>query len=327
MSTPSFRPAWWIPGPHAQTLWGKLVRRQRPVPTRIERWDTDDGDFLDIHRLAGPPGAPRVLILHGLEGTIRSHYAQGLLGEMRRRGWSADLLIWRSCGAEPNRAPRFYHSGETTDLTYVVDRLVAEHPNDPLAITGVSLGGNVLLKFLGERGANLPKQLVAAAAVSVPFDLGRGCTYIDQGFSRIYQKYFMDSLKEKTREKVSRYPHLLDASRIDSLRTLREFDNALTAPLHGFRDADDYYNQSSSIHFLGGIRIKTLLLNAVDDPFLPPDVLTDVVRIAARNPCLRAEFPEHGGHAGFIGGSNPLRPDYYLERRVGEFLANSFAEQ
>lgn len=327
MSTPSFRPAWWIPGPHAQTLWGKLVRRQHQAPTRIERWNTADGDFLDIHRLAGAPGAPRVLILHGLEGTIRSHYAQGLLNEMRHRGWSADLLIWRSCGNEPNRAPRFYHSGETTDLTYVVDRLIAEHPNDQLAITGVSLGGNVLLKFLGERGTNLPKQLVTAAAVSVPFDLGRGCTYIDQGFSKIYQKYFMDSLKEKTREKVSRYPHLLDASQIDHLRTLREFDNALTAPLHGFRDADDYYDQSSSIHFLDRINIKTLLLNAIDDPFLPPDVLTDVARIAARNPCLHAEFPEHGGHAGFVGGSNPLRPVYYLERRVGEFLANSFAKQ
>jgi len=308
-------------------LWGKLVRRQHPVPTRVERWDTPDGDFLDLHRLAGTPGAPRVLILHGLEGTVRSHYAQGLLNEMQRRGWSADLLIWRSCGDEPNRAPRFYHSGETTDLAYVVDRLIAEHPTDPLAITGVSLGGNVLLKFLGERGTNLPSQLVAAAAVSVPFDLGRGCTYIDRGFSRIYQKYFMDSLKEKTREKVSRYPHLVDATRIDRLRTLREFDNALTAPLHGFRDADDYYDRSSSIHFLDGIRIETLLLNAIDDPFLPSDVLSTVATIAARNPRLHVEFPKHGGHAGFIGGTNPLRPIYYLERRVGEFLATNFANQ
>jgi len=324
MSKLSFRPAWWVPGPHAQTLWGKLVRRQAPLPTRVERWDTPDGDFVDIHRLTGKPGAPRVVLLHGLEGTARSHYAQGLLGEMHRRGWSADLLIFRSCGDEPNRNRRFYHSGETSDLGFVLDRLIASHPDQQFALAGVSLGGNVLLKYLGEQGTAVPSQIVAAAAVSVPFDLGRGCSYIDHGFSRIYQKYFMDSLKEKTREKVTRYPDLIDPTAIDSLRTLREFDNAITAKLHGFADAEDYYESCSSLRFLHAISIETLLLNAVDDPFLPPRVLDEVRAVAANNSHLHVEFPEHGGHAGFVGGVNPFAPVYYLERRVGEFLAKQF---
>src|SRR5438270_4274049 len=168
-----YSPAWWIPGGHLQTLWGKLFRRQRPAQTTVERWDTPDGDFLEVHRLAGGDSRPRVLLLHGLEGTVRSHYAQGLLNEAARRGWGADLLIFRSCGSEPNRARRFYHSGETTDAAFALGRIASEFPTSPLAIAGVSLGGNVLLKMLGERGADLPAQLCAAAAVAVPVDVAR----------------------------------------------------------------------------------------------------------------------------------------------------------
>ena len=182
-----YSPAWWIPGGHLQTLWGKLFRRQPPAPTVLERWDTPDGDFVELHRVSAPVGAPRVLLLHGLEGSVRSHYAQGLLNEAARRGWGADLLIFRSCGSEPNRTRRFYHSGETTDTALAIDRISREHPASPLAIAGVSLGGNVLLKFLGERGKDLPPQLLAAAAISVPFDLARSSTRINRGFSRFYQ--------------------------------------------------------------------------------------------------------------------------------------------
>jgi uncharacterized protein len=330
MSRLSYRPAWWVPGAHAQTLWGKLVRRPRPAQTRVERWDTPDDDFLEIHRLDAPRHAfpartPRVILLHGLEGTVRSHYAQGLLGEIGRRGWAADLVLWRSCGSTPNRARRFYHSGETTDLALVVDRVTREFPDDPLALVGVSLGGNVLLKYLGERGGAVPRQLVAAAAVSVPFDLARGSAYINRGFSKIYQKYFLDSLKRKTHEKVARYPDLIAPDQIETLTTLKAFDDALTAPLHGFADAEAYYAASSAIRYLQHIRVDTLLLNAVDDPFLPPDVLDEVRGIAERNSHLSPEFPAKGGHAGFVSGWNPLRPVYFLERRVGEFLAARFA--
>ena len=323
-----YRPAWWLPGAHTQTLWGKLVRRRQPVPTRIERWETPDDDFMEVHRLDllanAVPDTPHVLLLHGLEGTIHSHYAQGLLGEMQRRGWSADLLIWRSCGTEPNRARRFYHSGETGDLAFAIRRIAVERPNAPLAVAGVSLGGNVLLKYLGEQ-RDEARILIAAAAVSVPFDLGRGADCINHGFSKLYQKYFLDTLKRKAIEKQSRYPDLPDPPRINAISSLRGFDDTITAPVHGFDDAIDYYTRSSSIQYLQGIAIDTLLLNAVDDPFLPSDVLVEVSRIARRNPHLTLDFPPRGGHAGFVGGHNPFRPLYYLERRVGEFLADKFA--
>jgi predicted alpha/beta-fold hydrolase len=319
-----YSPAWWIPGGHLQTLWGKLFRRQVPAPTVLERWDTPDGDFLELHRLAANRDAPRVLLLHGLEGTIRSHYAQGLLNEAARRGWGADLLIFRSCGSELNRTRRFYHSGETSDVSLVVDRIVDEFPAAPLALAGVSLGGNVLLKFLGEHMDKLPAQLRAAAAISVPFDLGRSSKRIDHGFSRFYQRFFLSSLRRKAQEKALRFPDLAPQSKIAGLRTLEDFDNLITGPLHGFRDAQDYYARSSSLPYLKSIRLSTLLLSAVDDPMLPPEVLDEVREAATENPALELDFVEKGGHAGFITGSVPWRPFYYAEYRVGEFFAQRF---
>ena len=321
-----YSPAWWIPGGHLQTLWGKFFRRQPPAPTRLERLNTADGDFLELHRIDSAPGVPRVLLLHGLEGTIRSHYAQGLLNEAVRRGWGADLLIFRSCGSELNRAKRFYHSGETEDLSFVLDKVSTEYPTSAVAVAGVSLGGNVLLKFMGERGRSLPQQLKAAAAVSVPFDLARSSTRINRGFSRIYQRFFLGSLRRKALAKAIRYPDLAPARKIRDLRTLEGFDDLITGPIHGFRDAQDYYRKSSSLPFLERIRLKTLLLSAVNDPMLPPEVLDEVRRIAARNPALHLEFTAKGGHAGFIAGSAPWRPFYYAEHRVGEFFADVFAE-
>jgi predicted alpha/beta-fold hydrolase len=319
-----YSPAWWIPGGHLQTLWGKLFRRQTPAPTVLERWDTPDGDFLELHRLATGRDAPRVLLLHGLEGTIRSHYAQGLLNEAVRRGWGADLLIFRSCGSELNRTRRFYHSGETSDVAFVLDRILKEFPTSPLALTGVSLGGNVLLKFLGELGNDLPPQLKAAAAISVPFDLARSAKRINRGFSKFYQRFFLSSLKEKAQEKAQRFPDLASPERIGALRTLEDFDNLITGPLHGFRDAQDYYARSSSLAYLKTIRLKTLLFSAADDPMLPPEVLDEVREAAKWNPVLEVDFVEKGGHAGFITGSVPWRPFYYAEHRVGEFLAQQF---
>ena len=319
-----YSPAWWLPGGHAQTLWGKLFRREPQQRTTLERWDTPDGDFLDIHRLEAisPSPSARLLVLHGLEGTIRSHYAQALLGEAHRRGWAADMMIFRSCGDELNRTRRFYHSGETTDLAFVVNRLLAEFPSQALVLAGVSLGGNVLLKFLGERGAEVPPQIRAAAAVSVPFDLARSSRHINRGFSRVYQRHFLTSLQRKARQKLERFPDLAPAELLAGARTMYAFDNVMTAPVHGFRDADDYYSQSSSLRWIGRISIPTLLLSAVDDPFLPSAVLEEVRSEATRNPDLELDFPSRGGHAGFISGRNPFRPRYYAERRVCDFLAN-----
>jgi predicted alpha/beta-fold hydrolase len=318
-----YRPAWWVPGAHAQTLWGKFARRSRPLPTRIEHWTTPDDDFIDVLRLDAPPDSPRLFLLHGLEGTVRSHYVGGLLQVAYERGWGADMLIFRGCGEKPNNAPRFYHSGETTDLAFAVGRVLREFPDVPLGMCGVSLGGNVLLKWLGESGDALPERVLAAVAISVPFDLERGSRHISQGFSRVYERHFLRSLRRKATAKLERYPDLFNGEALARARTLFDFDDVVTGPVHGFGGAHDYYSRSSSLGFLGRIRRPTLLLSAKDDPFLPRTVLDDVAAIARKNPFLRTEFTDRGGHVGFVAGS-PWRPSYYAEERAGDFLASQF---
>jgi uncharacterized protein len=323
----TYTPAWWVPGAHLRTLWGKLVRRPPPLETRVERWTMDDGDEIELRRLeprgVRAPHGGRLLVLHGLEGTIRSHYLRGLLALAHERGWAADALIFRTCNGEMTRARRLYHSGETTDLDGVVRRLVHEHGNQPLALAGFSLGGNVLLKWLGEHGVDLPPQVRAAAAVSVPFDLERGARFIERGFARVYTKHFLRTLRAKARIKLEREPGLFDPDALERARTLFDFDDAVTAPVHGFADATDYYRRSSSLGFLSAIRRPTLLLSAYDDPFLPPAVLHEVERIAAGNRYLSVEFHQRGGHVGFISGRAPWAPRYYAEHRVLEFLEAS----
>ena len=291
------------------------------------RWETPDNDFLDVWRVDAPASRPRLILLHGLEGGARSHYARGMLAEAHRRGWGADLLIFRSCGGEINRAPRFYHSGETTDLAFAVERLTAEFPASPLFLAGVSLGGNVLLKFLGERGIDLPPAILAAAVVSVPFDLARASRHIDRGFSRVYQATFLRSLRRKAALKRAAFPGRIATFDPEKVHTLHAFDDAVTAPLHGFVDASDYYTKSSAIGWLSRIRISSLLLSAEDDPFLPADVLDEVREIARSNSHLHVEFVKRGGHVGFIGGRVPWRPLYYAETRVLDFLAESLASR
>jgi hypothetical protein len=300
------------------------VRRPPPLETFVERWPTGDGDEVELHRLEPlAPRAPhggRLLVLHGLEGTIRSHYLRGLLSLAQRRGWWADALIFRTCNGETTRARRLYHSGETSDLERVVQRLVHTHPGQPLAVVGFSLGGNVLLKWLGEQGENAPFEVKAAAAVSVPFDLERGARFIERGFARVYTRHFLRTLRAKARAKLQRDPGLFDASALERACTLFEFDDVVTAPLHGFLDASDYYRRSSSMRYLKSIRRPTLLLSAFDDPFLPREVLREVEHTAHGNPHLTAEFHQRGGHVGFISGRTPWAPRYYAEERVLEFL-------
>jgi predicted alpha/beta-fold hydrolase len=262
-----------------------------------------------------------LVILHGLEGGVRSHYTQGLLHQANARGWGATLVVWRTCDGAVNRVRRAYHSGETTDTQFVVNTLRAESPGRPIVLVGLSLGGNVLCKWLAEQGAALPSEVRGAAAVSVPFDLARSSRYIDTGFSRVYSKFFLKTLVEKTREKLVHFPDLVEASRLDGISTLWDFDDVVTGPVHGFTDARDYYTRSSSLPYLAAIRRPTLLLSAVDDPFLPPAVLDDVRSVAAGNPMLAVEFPARGGHVGFIGGPHPWAPDFWMERHVVAWLA------
>ena len=317
----SFRPAWWLPGPHLQTMWGKFLRRTPHQPTTLERLDTPDGDFLDIHHLDGPQDAPVLVLLHGLEGGIRSHYIQGLLTEAKSRGWRAAVLVFRSCGSEMNRTPRSYHSGETSDLHFALEHLASRFPSRAVLLAGASLGGNVLLKYLGEQGTGLSRHVKAAVAFSVPFDLGQASRHIGKGFARIYQYNFLRSLRRKGRLKLERFPDLVPAADLASASTLFDFDDVFTAPVHGFEGADDYYTRSSSLAWLSRIRVHTLLLSAVDDPFLPAHVLDDVREAVAENPLVHLEFSQRGGHVGFVSGRNPFRPAYYLERRAGDFFA------
>lgn len=322
VSPPGFRPAWWVRGKHLQTLWSRFARRlPRPAVQRREI-DTPDGDVIELWRVAADRDAPRLLLLHGLEGSIRSHYAAGMLDQAARRGWGADLLSFRGCGTAPNRARRFYHSGDTADLALAIASVTEEFPDAPLLLAGVSLGGNVLLKYLGECAGELPPRIRAAAAVSVPFDLESGARFLQQGVSRIYDRHFLRSLRAKALRKLDRYPDLFDRAALEGATSIYEFDDAVTAPVHGFTDAVDYYRRSSAIHWLTGIRLPTLLLSAYDDPFLPRAVLERARSIAAANPRLVVEFHESGGHVGFVGGRVPWRPRYHAEERVMEFLAS-----
>ena len=327
-STP-YRPAWWLPDPHSATLWGRLGRREPAQPVRMLRWDTPDGDFLQLARLDADeslrPDAPRLLLLHGLEGGLHSHYVRAMFREARTRGWGADLLLFRTCGSEHNRLPRSYHSGETSDPAFVIERITAEFPDAPLGLVGVSLGGNVLCKLLGERGHTLPARVAGAVAMSVPFNLARASRHIGRGFGAIYEKSFLRSLIPKAQAKIARHRELAALGEVKGARTLWEFDDLFTAPLHGFANAADYYARASALSFLAGVRVPTLLLSAIDDPFLPPDVLDDVRAIARENLALHIEFVPRGGHVGFTAGRWPWRPWYYGEWRAADFLARRFA--
>jgi hypothetical protein len=305
-------------------MWGKFRRTRAIQPLRFERWATPDTDEVTIGRVDAAANAPRLILLHGLEGSERSHYVGGILSEAARRGWGVDLLLFRTCDGRINRVPRSYHSGETTDLDLVVQRVRREFPNAPLALVGVSLGGNVALKWLGEQSDAGVSVLRAAVAVSAPFDLARSSHRIGQGISRLYEQNFLRSLRRKALAKVDKFPDLASTDAIAHARSLRDFDDAFTAVVHGFRDAAEYYERSSSIRFLGSIRVPTLLLSAWDDPFHPPEVLDEVQRIAALNPRLVPEFHNRGGHVGFVEGRFPWRPAYYAERRITAFCSQHF---
>jgi len=219
-----------------------------------------------------------------------------------------------------NRGRRFYHSGETGDLDFAVRGVLEEFPRAPLLLAGISLGGNVLLKWLGETGAGVPSQIRGAVAISVPFDLARSSRHINRGFSRVYERVFLKSLLQKAASIRTRYPELLVGVDLQRISSLWQFDDLVTAPVHGFHGAQDYYDRSSSIRWLDKIAVRTLLLSAIDDPFLPAQVLADVARIADCNEYIETEFTQRGGHAGFISGYNPFRPRYYAEWRACMFL-------
>lgn len=326
--TSTFRAPWFARNPHVQTLWGKFVNPEPSVEASRHVWQTPDGDDVVVIRANPDRGdVPRFVLFHGLEGTERSHYVPSLFRAVAQRGWAADMLLWRSCGGANNRAARFYHSGETDDASWFLHRLAELYPDAPLVACGVSLGGNVLTKLVGDPALPLPTNLRAAAAVSVPFDLERGSRFISQGVSGLYEKWFLRSLRAKALEKAARYPERFPSPEaIAGIRTLWEFDDLITGPLHGFEGASDYYTRSSAKHFVQSARVPLLLLSADDDPFLPRDVLDEVRDRARSNHLVHTEFVSHGGHVGFVTGESPMRSRSYLSERIPAFLAQ-FVDQ
>jgi predicted alpha/beta-fold hydrolase len=324
------RGAWWVPGPHLQTVWGRFGRSQRLVTFDRELLTTPDGDELVLDHVAGPRDAPRVLLLHGLEGSSFASYLQGLGRLFARAGWRATMLNFRSCARDParirralpNRRPRLYHSGETGDLDFVVRTLRAREADTPLYAVGVSMGGNVLLKWLGERGADAP--LTAAATVSVPYDLAAAARHLERLAGRPYVSVFMSTLKPKILDLIARFPRetgALDPKRIRRARTFYEFDDHATAPLHGFTGADDYYRRSSALAHLARIAIPTYCLNSADDPFLPVDVLARARELASDH--VTFAVTPWGGHVGFIAGRWPWRPIYVADQMVVGWLSSA----
>jgi len=310
-----FRPPRWLVSPHAQTVGGKLLRPRARVALRRERIETRDGDVLDLDFTAGDARRPLVVVLHGLEGSARRRYMVLTYRDLERAGMEAVGLNFRGCSGEPNRTARAYHSGETGDLRFVIGRLQERFPGRTLGAVGYSLGGNVLLKHLGETGD--ASGLAAAVAVSVPFDLAAGADAVGSGIpgQLLYTPYFLHSLKRKTLAKAHLVERLCDLGRVRTARTLRAFDDAVTAPLHGFDDADDYYRRSSSARFIPGIRTPTLVLQARDDPFLPADRIPETALRA--NAHVAAALTERGGHLGFVHRG---RPRFWAESEAARFL-------
>ncbi len=318
MEAPSYQRPWWYRGRHLQTLWGPLLRRSAVPSLRRERVLTPDGDFLDLDWLAGSVGpVPLVLILHGLEGSSRSHYVSGLLREAGEVGLRAVVLNFRSCGGELNRAARLYHSGETSDLDWIIGELLEREPSLGLGLVGVSLGGNVLLKWLGERGVKAPAAVAGAVAISTPFDLAACARVLDRGLCRsLYTGAFLRTMKAKVRAKAPLWDGQVDVRAALRARTFAEYDRAVTAPLHGFADERDYWTRSSSGRYLDGVRRPCLLINAMNDPFIPASTLPEAE--VARSPWLEASFVPEGGHAGFLEG--PWGASSWAERRAIAFL-------
>lgn len=315
-----YRAPAWLPGGHAQTIW-PVLRKGVPPAYRRERWETPDGDFIDVDWLdmAQEAAAPLVVLFHGLEGSSASHYAGALMHALARRGWAGAVPHFRGCSGEPNRLPRAYHSGDSDEIDWILRRMRERFPHRPIFATGVSLGGNALLKWAGERETAAHDVVQAVAAVCAPLDLTAAGQALQQGFSLAYAKHFLVSLKSSAEAKLARFPDVFDGTRMRSAKTLYDFDDAVTAPLHGFRDAADYWRRASSKPWLGGIRLPALVLNALNDPFLPRQALPNNRGVSAS---VTLEFPAAGGHVGFVTGAFPGHLAW-LPQRLLEFFSHA----
>ena len=321
--TEKFSPATGLGNCHLQTVFARFHRPKPWVDTHCHWHHTPDGDRLAVHTpqpLKDDPSHPLVLVLHGLEGSVTSPYAQGLMESLSGRGYQVAVMHFRGCGGIPNRLPRAYHSGDSGDPRWLIGELGKQLPNTPIMAVGYSLGGNVLLKMLGEDGEESP--LSAAVAVSAPMDLHACSRRINSGLSRVYQRHLLKCLKESLQQKAVDPDLLAAMPRLDvaaHFANFRQFDDTFTAPLHGFRDVDDYYTRASSKPLLKDIRVPTLIIHAVDDPFICPSAIPAESEIGVQ---VELEVSERGGHVGFVSGSL-WRPRYWLESRIPQFLESA----
>lgn len=317
-----FSPAWWLPGPHAQTIYPTMFRQVQACINQYERVELPDGDFIDLAWATKglDPQKPLVILLHGLGGSLHSKYIVGQISAYNKLGWRVVFMHFRGASQDPNRLARVYHSGETNDLNFVINLLHQRAPLTPKALVGFSLGGNVLLKWLGEN----PSQNIihAAAAISVPFELKAVSEKINQGFSKIYQAHLLKKMRRIFYRKAQNHTlSPLKQKQLHHLKNFYLFDEHITAPIHGFKNAEDYYLQSSSKPFLKFIKTPTLIIHAIDDPFMTPKVIPNENELSST---IQLELTQGGGHVGFITGKLPGMAKYWLDMRIPEFLIHFF---
>jgi hypothetical protein len=316
---PAFVAPRWLRGAHAQTIYGSRFCPRPAVAYRRERWETPDGDFIDVDfapLAAGRAPSAWLVLFHGLEGSSDSHYARTLMRMAMDAGWQGLVAHFRGCSGEPNRLLRAYHSGDTAEADWILRRVALRTGGAPLHAVGVSLGGNVLMKWAGERGPQACSVLQSAVAVCAPVDLRAAGAALESGFARLYATNFLQTLKRKAAAKLQRFPGAFDAGRLRQARTMRAFDDVFTAPVHGYRDVDDYWTRASCRPGLGAVAVRSLLVNALDDPFLPPAALPRPDEVSAQ---VTLDYPAQGGHVGFVGGPPPGNGGW-IARRVAHFL-------
>ncbi|MDC9728438.1 MAG: hydrolase [Methyloprofundus sp.] len=325
-----FKPVWWCRNRHLQTIIPSLFRKVKSPSLKRERLVTVDGDFLDLD-FCGAGNQPLVILLHGLTGSSQSSYILGLQVSLLKQGLRSVALNFRGCSEEFNQTSRCYHSGETGDIDFLYRTLKTREPNTPLAAVGFSIGGNVLLKWLGEQGSSV--DLFAATAVSVPFELGPCATQLDSGFSRIYRQRLIRELKEYI---TLKYQHLLaigaeeaaeqvkQIGDLSQVRSFWQYDQRVIAQLYDFTSADDYYQRSSSKQFLQAIKVPTLLIQSLDDPFMSEDIIPSCHELSES---VVLELTQAGGHVGFVEGRGMFKFSYWLDQRIPEFLNQKLTEK
>ena len=308
----------WLPGGHLQTLYTAAFLRGPNVDYRRERWEWPDGDFVDVDWVdAATSDVPVVVLFHGLEGSSQSFYARDLMSALKKRGWRGVVPHFRGCSGEPNRLPRAYFAGDTAEIEAMLRRVKSSFPDAPVYAVGVSLGGNALLKWLGDSRNQATALVKAAVGVSAPLDMNAAGRALDRGFNRpVYTAHFLTTLKRKAIQKAQMFPGLLDTDAIEASTTFQEYDTLVTAKLHGYRDAEDYWTRTSSKPGLMNIAVPTLVINAKNDPFLPASALPAQNEVS---PSVTLEQPDEGGHVAFPGGPFPGKIDW-LPTRILEFF-------